>query len=80
MTQNTPHIDLGGRIALCKVLCTKTLEQCARETSQIFGGNSYQRGGQGELVERLYREVRVNAIGGGSEEVMMDLGVRMAKL
>jgi len=39
---------------------------------------SYTRGGQGEKVERLYREVRAFAIPGGSEEIMLDLGVRMA--
>ena len=27
-------------------------------------------------VERIYREVRVNAIGGGSEEIMYDLAAR----
>ena len=52
------------------------LEFCAREASQIFGGLSYTRGGQGEKVERLYREVRAFAIPGGSEEIMLDLGVR----
>uniref|UniRef100_A0A7S4M790 Cytochrome b5 heme-binding domain-containing protein n=1 Tax=Vannella robusta TaxID=1487602 RepID=A0A7S4M790_9EUKA len=71
---------LAGIIALCKVQATKTMEFCAREASQIFGGNSYIRGGQGEKVERLYREVRVNAIGGGSEEVLMDLAMRQARL
>ena len=29
-----------------------------REAAQIFGGASYVRGGQGEKVERLYREAR----------------------
>ena len=37
---------------------------------------SYARGGQGEKVERCYREVRAYAIPGGSEEVMADLAVR----
>ena len=72
--------DIGGPMALLKVQATKTLEYCAREASQIFGGNSYVRGGQGEKVERIYREVRVNAIGGGSEEVMLDLSMRQARL
>lgn len=57
---------------------TKTLEYCAREAAQILGGNSYTRGGQGEKVERLYREVRAYAIPGGSEEIMQDLGIRQA--
>jgi len=39
-------------------ISTKTFEFCAREATQIFGGLAYSRGGQGEKVERLYREVR----------------------
>lgn len=35
-------------------------------------------GGQGEKVERLYREVRAYAIPGGSEEIMLELGIRQA--
>jgi acyl-CoA dehydrogenase len=30
-------------------------------------------------VERIYREVRVNAIGGGSEEIMLDLAAKSLK-
>ncbi|MGH6949409.1 MAG: acyl-CoA dehydrogenase family protein, partial [Vitreimonas sp.] len=53
-------------ICLLKVQATETLEFCAREAMQILGGGGYMRGGR---VERIYREVRVNAIGGGSEEI-----------
>merc|ERR1719329_765900 len=67
---------LGGQTALLKVQCTKVFEYCAREAAQIFGGLSYTRGGQGEKVERLSREVRAMAVPGGSEEVMLDLGIR----
>ena len=67
-------------IALVKVQATKVYEFCARESSQILGGNSFIRGGHGERVERLYREVRVNAIGGGSEEILLDLAMRQSKL
>ena len=52
------------------------MEYCAREAAQIFGGASYVRGGQGERVERMYREVRAMAIPGGSEEILLDLSVR----
>jgi alkylation response protein AidB-like acyl-CoA dehydrogenase len=48
----------GGQIALLKAQSTQTMEYCAREAAQIFGGLSYTRGGQAEKVERLYREVR----------------------
>ncbi|CAG8732208.1 12226_t:CDS:2 [Dentiscutata heterogama] len=69
---------LGGPIALLKAQATQTFEYCAREAAQIFGGLSYSRGGQGEKVERLYREVRAYAIPGGSEEIMLDLGIRQS--
>ncbi|MEX6723970.1 acyl-CoA dehydrogenase family protein [Parapedomonas caeni] len=59
--------------ALLKVQATRTLEACAREAAQTLGGASYLRGAR---VERIYREVRVNAIGGGSEEIMLDLAAR----
>ena len=49
------------------------MEFCAREAMQILGGLGYMRGNR---VERIYREVRVNAIGGGSEEIMRDLATR----
>eukprot|EP00760_Papus_ankaliazontas_P002907 PhM_4_TR11326/c1_g1_i1/m.51687 len=80
MQNNVPHTDVGPLLAGTKVLVTKHLEFCAREACQILGGNSFVRGGHGERIERLYREVRVAAIGGGSEEVMMDLAMRGSKL
>jgi acyl-CoA dehydrogenase len=62
-----------GDIALLKVQASEVMEFCAREAMQILGGLGYMRGNR---VERIYREVRVNAIGGGSEEIMRDLASR----
>merc|ERR1719473_1807128 len=76
MTEQEASLKLGGLTALLKVQCTKVFEYCARESAQIFGGLSYSRGGQGEKVERLNREVRAMAVPGGSEEIMLDLGVK----
>ncbi|MDJ0923562.1 MAG: acyl-CoA dehydrogenase family protein [Acidimicrobiia bacterium] len=71
------QINQGERpvaeVAECKVQASLTMELCAREAAQILGGASYARGNP---VERIYREVRVNAIGGGSEEIMRDLAAR----
>lgn len=64
-------------LAMLKVQATQTMEFCAREAMQIFGGAGYMRG---QKVERIYREVRVNAIGGGSEEIMRDLAARQLEL
>ncbi|KLJ10689.1 acyl-CoA dehydrogenase [Blastomyces silverae] len=69
---------LGGAIAGLKAQSTTTFEFCAREASQIFGGLSYTRGGQGGKIERLYRDVRAYAIPGGSEEIMLDLSMRQS--
>jgi alkylation response protein AidB-like acyl-CoA dehydrogenase len=67
MPADQQMLRLGGPIALLKAQSTQVFEYCAREAAQIFGGLSYSRGGQGEKVERLYREVRAYAIPGGSE-------------
>jgi acyl-CoA dehydrogenase len=64
-------------VCMLKVTATTTLEFCAREAAQIFGGASYALGTK---VERIYREVRVLAIGGGSEEIMRDLAARQLGL
>lgn len=41
----------------------------SREAVQILGGIGYTRGGQGDRVERAYREIKAITIPGGSEEV-----------
>ena len=64
-------------ISMLKVQATMTMEFCAREASQILGGMSYVRECR---TERIYREVRVMAIGGGSEEIMRDLASRQMGL
>lgn len=66
-----------AEISKAKVFATKTLEFCASEAMQILGGAGYMRGNR---VERIYREVKVMAIGGGSEEIMRDLAVRQMGL
>lgn len=64
-------------ISNCKVFTSKALEFCASEAMQIMGGAGYLRGNR---IERVYREVKVMAIGGGSEEIMRDLAVRQMGL
>jgi alkylation response protein AidB-like acyl-CoA dehydrogenase len=76
----TDPVLIGRQMAMLKVEASLCLEFCGRSASQIFGGNSYVRGGVGERVERIYRETRVLAIGGGSEEILTDLAGKMARL
>lgn len=78
MDETEAMLKMGGAIAGLKAQSTTTFEYCAREASQIFGGLSYSRGGQGGKIERLYRDVRAYAIPGGSEEIMLDLSMRQS--
>ena len=66
-----------AELSKAKFFATKTLEYVASEAMQILGGAGYLRGNR---VERAYREVKVMAIGGGSEEIMKDLAVRQMGL
>jgi acyl-CoA dehydrogenase len=66
-----------AEICMMKNQATQTMAFCASEAVQIFGGAGYMRGIK---VERIYREVKVNAIGGGTEEIMKDLASRQMGL
>ena len=81
---NTKNNDRGKSIAMncamLKVQCVNTMQYCTVESSQIFGGRSYIKGGVAAKVERLYRSVRAQAIGGGASEVLQELAIKQAKL
>jgi acyl-CoA dehydrogenase len=62
-----------AEICMLKNQATQTMAFCASEAVQIFGGAGFMRGIK---VERIYRDVKVNAIGGGSEEIMKELASR----
>src|SRR5258708_29112959 len=62
-----------AEICMMKNQATQTMAFCASEAVQIFGGAGFMRGVK---VERIYREVKVNAIGGGTQEIMKDLASR----
>ena len=64
-------------ICMLKNQATQTMAFCATEAVQIFGGAGFMRGIK---VERIYRDVKVNQIGGGTEEIMKDLASRQMGL
>ncbi|KLO16062.1 acyl-CoA dehydrogenase [Schizopora paradoxa] len=68
---------IGAMSALLKVEAGKTLELCVREAQQIFGGQGVSKDGVGSIVEQMSRDFRVFIIGGGSEEILDDLGIRV---
>ena len=66
-----------AEISKIKFYCSECLESIASEAMQILGGAGYLRGNP---VERIYREVKVMSIGGGSKEIMKDLTVKQMGL
>ncbi|WP_454726253.1 MULTISPECIES: acyl-CoA dehydrogenase family protein [Cupriavidus] len=65
--------QLVARICMAKIQATQAMQFCADQAVQILGGMGFMRG---TLSERVYREVKVMMIGGGSEEIMKDLAAR----
>ncbi|KAJ3538028.1 hypothetical protein NM208_g6086 [Fusarium decemcellulare] len=76
MSKTDADKELGGLTALCKANAGIVLDECARCAVLLFGGNGYTRTGQGEIAEKLYREVPGARIPGGSEDVLLDLAIR----
>lgn len=74
----TAQLKLAGPIALCKMQVTKTMALVSNEACQIFGGRAITRTGMGRYVERIQRSYKQSTIYGGSEEIMADLGIKMA--
>ncbi|KAJ9501371.1 hypothetical protein H2202_003165 [Exophiala xenobiotica] len=70
------EVNVGGMTALLKVMSTRCLERVCREAQQIMGGAGYTKTGKGARIEQISRDVRVHVVGGGSEEIMLDLAVR----
>jgi len=69
---------LAGPIGLLKMYATRSAQATAADAVQIFGGRGITRTGMGEYIEHYHRTVPFDAILGGAEDVLGDLGVRQA--
>jgi acyl-CoA dehydrogenase len=65
--------ELVASICMLKNAATRTMQFCADAAVQTLGGMGFMRGTHSE---RIYREVKVNMIGGGTEEIMKELAAR----
>ncbi len=66
-----------AQVCLLKNHATQTMGFCADQAVQILGGMGFMRGTKSE---RIYREVKVMTIGGGTEEIMKELASRQLGL
>ena len=62
-----------AEVCMLKNHSTQAMQFCADQAVQILGGMGFMRG---TASERIYREVKVAMIGGGSEEIMKELASR----
>ncbi len=69
--------ELVASLCMLKNVATRCMQFCADGAVQTLGGMGYMRGTKSE---RIYREVKVNMIGGGAEEIMKDLAARQLGL
>ena len=74
LVHHTAWLDARGRdcvkeVSMIKVEAARMLQQVVYECQQLHGGAGYMRGME---IERLYRDARVQAIGGGASEVMLE--------
>ncbi|KAF9525678.1 peroxisomal acyl-CoA-dehydrogenase [Crepidotus variabilis] len=69
---------LAGPIGLLKAHATHSAQLTATDAVQVFGGRGITRTGMGSAIEHYHRTVTFDAILGGAEDVLGDLGVRQA--
>ncbi|KAG6917018.1 hypothetical protein DXG01_004283 [Tephrocybe rancida] len=71
-------ILLYSPIGLLKMHATRSAQETATDAVQIFGGRGITKTGMGQYIEHYHRTVPFDAILGGAEDVLGDLGVRQA--
>ncbi|KAJ3073480.1 hypothetical protein HDU98_001408 [Podochytrium sp. JEL0797] len=78
MSYKEQSLHLAGPIALLKYQSTRVAHNVSDDAVQILGGRAITKTGLGSVVEAAQRTYKYASILGGSEEIMADLGVRMA--
>ncbi|KAJ7158824.1 acyl-CoA dehydrogenase/oxidase [Mycena filopes] len=68
--------QLAGQVAFLKMHATRASQATAADAVQIFGGRGLTQTGMGRYIEHYHRTLLIDAVGGGAEDVLGDLGVR----
>lgn len=71
-------MKLASAMSLLKYHCTRVAHDVADDAVQLFGGRGITQNGMGIFIERFQKSYKFGSILGGSEEVMADLGVKLA--
>jgi len=74
LVYHTAWLDAQGRdcvkeVSMIKALCGELVNEVTYDCLQFHGGTGYMAG---TPIERMYRDARVQSIGGGATEVMLE--------
>lgn len=78
MSYDEQSKNLSGPIGLLKVFCTRSAHEVADDAVGVFGGRALTQTGMGRVIEMFNRTNKFDAVLGGTEEILADLGVRQA--
>ncbi|GJJ08590.1 hypothetical protein Clacol_002809 [Clathrus columnatus] len=85
MSYKQQAMKLAGQIAFLKSSATQAAQDTARDAVQLFGGRGITKTGMGRFIEQVeykfslyHRIIPFDALLGGAEDVLADLGVRQA--
>ncbi|KAI0723571.1 acyl-CoA dehydrogenase NM domain-like protein [Earliella scabrosa] len=78
MSYDEQSDKIAGTIGLLKQYVTRTGRETAEDATLLFGGRGITATGMGKFIENYHRTSPYDAILGGSEDVLGDLGVRQA--
>jgi alkylation response protein AidB-like acyl-CoA dehydrogenase len=62
--------DCTREVSMAKIFASKTADYVATNCLQLHGGYGYMREYE---VERYFRDLRLNAIGGGTSEILKEI-------
>ena len=62
-------LDCVREVSMAKAYCAETLNEVVYDCLQFHGGAGYMKE---SAIERMYRDARVQTIGGGATEVMLE--------
>lgn len=78
MNYHDQAAHLAGQIALLKSWSTRVSHDVADHAVNIFGGRGLTKTGMGSFIEHFHTTYKFDAVLGGSEEILSDLGIRQA--
>ncbi|KAK0453029.1 peroxisomal acyl-CoA-dehydrogenase [Armillaria borealis] len=78
MSYSDMSSKLAGPIGFLKQFVSKCGRETAEDATMVFGGRALTTTGMGKLVENYHRTSGYDAILGGTEDILSDLGVRQA--